>query len=81
LAIPLLAVRLAMAIGCGWFVLKSADVWKYFYLIPARDLWGVAVWAAALFGDTVEWRDRCLRLDKEGRIIAVEKRDRAGPLL
>jgi ceramide glucosyltransferase len=81
LAIPLLAVRLAMAIGCGWFVLKSADVWKYFYLIPARDLWGVAVWAAALFGETVEWRDRRLRLDKEGRIIAAEKRDRAGPLL
>jgi ceramide glucosyltransferase len=81
LAIPLLAVRLAMAIACGWFVLKSADVWKYFYLIPVRDLWGVAVWAAALFGDTVEWRDRRLRLDKEGRIVGMETRDREEPLL
>jgi ceramide glucosyltransferase len=74
LAIPLLAVRLAMAVTCGWFVLKSADVWKFFYLIPARDLWGVAIWAAALFGHTVEWRDRRLRLDKEGRIVAVDAR-------
>jgi len=81
LAIPLLAVRLAMAVACGWFVLKSADVWKYFYLIPVRDLWGVAVWAAALFGDTVEWRDRRLRLDREGRIIAIDARDRTKPLL
>ena len=81
LAIPLLAVRLAMAIACGWFVLKSADVWKYFYLIPVRDLWGVAVWATALFGDTVEWRDRRLRLDGEGRIIAVHTRDPTRPLL
>jgi len=68
LAIPLLAMRLAMAITCGWFVLKSADVWKYFYWIPARDLWGVAVWTAGLFGETVEWRGWRLRLDREGKI-------------
>ena len=40
LAILLILARLAMAIGCGWFVLRSADVWKYFYAIPLRDLWG-----------------------------------------
>lgn len=74
LAIPLLAVRLAMAMACGWFVLKSPDVWKYFYAIPVRDLWGVAIWAVALFGDTVEWRGRRLGLDKEGRILAPKER-------
>ncbi len=57
-----------MAIGCGWFVLGSSDVWKYFYAIPLRDLWGAGVWAAGLFGNTVEWRGRRLRLDREGRI-------------
>jgi len=72
-AVPLLAIRLAMAITCGWWVLRSADVWKYFYLIPLRDLWGVAVWAAGLFGNTVEWRGRKLRLDAKGRIVAVER--------
>jgi hypothetical protein len=42
---------------------------RYFYLIPLRDLWGVAVWFRGLFGDTVEWRDRRLRLDRQGRIL------------
>jgi ceramide glucosyltransferase len=73
LAAPLLAIRYTMAITCGWFVLRSPDVWKYFYLIPLRDLWGVAIWAAGLFGDMVEWRGRRLRLDSEGRIIAADE--------
>jgi len=68
-AAGLLAVRLAMAITAGWFVLGSADVLRYCYLIPIRDLWGVAVWIAALFGNTVAWRDRRLKLDPNGRII------------
>ena len=67
-AASLFAIRVAMAFTSGWFVLASADVWKYCYAIPVRDLWGVAVWAAGLFGDTVEWRGRRLHLDKEGRI-------------
>jgi ceramide glucosyltransferase len=74
LALPLLAIRLAMAVTCGWFVLRSPAVWKYFPLIPLRDLWGVAVWATALFGNTVVWRGRKLRLDAEGRIVAEEPR-------
>jgi ceramide glucosyltransferase len=69
-ALALLAIRLAMAIACGWFVLRSADVWKYCYAIPLRDLWGVAVWAAGLAGNTVEWRGKRLRLDRAGRIVS-----------
>ena len=76
LAVPLMAIRLAMAITSGWFVLRSAGVLKYFYAIPLRDLWGVAVWAAGLFGDKVEWRRRTLRLDSEGRIVGTAERDR-----
>lgn len=68
-ALALLAIRLAMAITSGWFVLRSSDVWKYFYVIPLRDLSGLAVWAAGLFGRTVEWRGRRLLLDREGRIL------------
>lgn len=74
MALALLAIRFAMAITCGWFVLKSADVWKYWYLIPLRDIWGVAIWATGLFGDTVEWRGRRLKLDREGKIIAANER-------
>ena len=68
-ALGLLTIRFAMALGCGGSVLGSADVWKYFYLIPLRDLGGAAVWAAGLFGNTVEWRGRRLRLNREGKIV------------
>ncbi|HLK17964.1 MAG TPA: bacteriohopanetetrol glucosamine biosynthesis glycosyltransferase HpnI [Bryobacteraceae bacterium] len=68
-ALVLLAARFAMAITAGWFVLRSPDVLKHFYLIPFRDLWGVGIWAAGLFGDTVEWRGRRLKLTADGKII------------
>jgi ceramide glucosyltransferase len=70
IALPLLAIRLAMAIICGWFLLGAADVWKYCYAVPVRDLWGVAVWGAGLFGRTVIWRDQKLTLDADGKIVS-----------
>jgi len=68
-ALALLAVRLAAALTGGWLVLRSPEAVRYLWLAPVRDLWGVAVWAAALFGHTVEWRGRRLRLDSQGRIL------------
>ncbi len=64
----LLAIRLSMAIMGGWFVIRSRDVLPYFWLVPARDLYGVAVWVAGLFGNTVEWGGRKLHIDSSGRI-------------
>jgi len=68
-ALPLLAIRLAMAITCAWFLLGASDVWKYCYAIPLRDLLGVAVWGAGLGGHAVVWRDQKLELDGEGKIV------------
>ncbi len=67
-AAALLAVRMIAATEAGWFVLGSRDVLRLWLLIPLRDLYGMAVWCAGLFGRTVEWRGRILRLDSEGRI-------------
>ena len=39
-----------------------------FMLIPARDLWGFAIWICGLFGDTVEWRGIKLKLTRDGKI-------------
>lgn len=36
--------------------------------IPLRDLFGFAVWAAGVFGNTVEWRGTRFRLHSDGRI-------------
>lgn len=70
IALTLLAIRFAMSIVSGWLLLGSADVLKYFYAIPVRDLCGVAVWAAGLFKNEVVWRDQRLTLDAQGKIVA-----------
>jgi len=69
LAVVLLALRMAMAIVSGWFVMRSRDVLRLFWAIPLRDLFGVAVWAVGSFGNTVMWRGKRLRLDRDGRIV------------
>lgn len=69
IAVGLLAVRMAMAIAAGWFVLRSRDVLRLFWAIPLRDLFGAAVWIAALGGNTVVWRGKRLSIDRHGRIV------------
>jgi len=81
IAAAVLAARMLTATVAGWFVMRSRDVLRLWFLIPARDLFGVAVWAAALVGRSVVWRGETLRLDAGGRIAAreaVQKGFRAG---
>jgi ceramide glucosyltransferase len=70
-AVFAMAVRMATALITGLAVLGDRQLLRYWFLIPVRDLWGFAVWVAALAGDTVEWRGRKLRLRKDGRISAA----------
>lgn len=68
LAAATLAARMLMAGIAGGAVLRSADTWKLWPLIPLRDLFGAAVWLTGLFGKSVLWRGRRLRLSPDGRI-------------
>jgi len=68
-ALAVLAARMLMALVSGWMVMRSRDVLRLWFLIPLRDLFGAAVWAAGLFGNTVVWRGQKLKLDKQGRIV------------
>jgi ceramide glucosyltransferase len=68
LGAELLLIRLVMAFASGWGVLRSRDVLYLWWLVPARDLFGFAVWFVGLFGDSVVWRGQRLRLDRDGRI-------------
>jgi len=64
----LLAVRMLSALAASRAIgmqLRPADV----PAIPARDLWGVAVWAAGLAGSRVVWRGRHLQINREGKIV------------
>jgi ceramide glucosyltransferase len=64
----LLALRYAMGLIAGVGVLRCGITARMWPLIPLRDLWGTAVWAAGLVGNRVVWRDRRLRLTPDGRI-------------
>jgi len=63
-----LALRMIAGVWIGAVVLQDRNVARRFWLIPFRDLLGVAVWAAGLFGNTVQWRGRKLRLRADGKI-------------
>jgi len=68
IALAVLATRMLMALESGWMVMRSRDVLRLWFLIPLRDLFGAAVWAAGLFGNKVVWRKQTLHLSKQGRI-------------
>ena len=68
IALAVLAARMLMALESGWMVMRSRDVLRLWFLIPLRDLFGAAVWAVALFGNSVIWRGQRLRLRRDGRI-------------
>jgi ceramide glucosyltransferase len=44
------------------------------WLIPFRDLFGFAVWLVGAFGSTAHWRDRELRLQRDGRIARGDRK-------
>lgn len=68
IALALLAARWLMAIESGWFLMRSRDVLRLWWAIPLRDCFAFAVWVGGLFGNTVVWRGRRLRIDRDGRI-------------
>jgi hypothetical protein len=42
-------------------------------MAAAKDLLGVAVWVAAIFGNTVHWRGIDYLVDREGRLTSLPK--------
>jgi len=68
MALALLVSRMVMGLAGGVGVLRCPITRRYWPLIPFRDLWGTAVWVTGLVGNTVQWRDRRLRLLPGGRI-------------
>ncbi len=66
--IAALALRMTAGVVTAAAVLDDRRILLDFWLIPLRDLWGVAVWAAGLAGDRVEWRGQQLQLSRDGKI-------------
>ena len=66
--IAALALRIAAGFLVGGVLLQDKIIWRWFWLMPIRDLFGFAVWLGGCFGSTVYWRGRKLRLRRDGRI-------------
>lgn len=64
----LLIARLVSAWLSGALVLRSAQTTALCWLAPLWDLYAFCVWMASYAGKQVRWRDRVLRVDREGRI-------------
>ncbi|MCU1260021.1 MAG: glycosyl transferase, family 2 [Bryobacterales bacterium] len=50
-------------------VVKARDV--AWYLVPFRDLFETAIWAAGMFGNHVEWRGEKLKLRRDGTLARL----------
>jgi ceramide glucosyltransferase len=64
-----MALRMLAGVWVGKGILRDPEVLRNAWMIPFRDLFGFAVWAAGLNGHTVQWRDRLLELQPDGRIL------------
>ncbi|MBV8675400.1 MAG: bacteriohopanetetrol glucosamine biosynthesis glycosyltransferase HpnI [Acidobacteriaceae bacterium] len=63
LSLALLA-RVTVALGVGIGILNDWQVMRDLWLIPVRDLTGLAVWVWSFAGNTVTWRGETFRLEK-----------------
>ncbi len=71
-----LGIRMIAGVLAGAAILHDRGVLRRFWLIPVRDLFGFAVWAAGAFGNRVQWRDRSLLLGPGG--VIQTKTDKTG---
>jgi ceramide glucosyltransferase len=61
--------RLIMGWVVGVQILNDPSAKKFLWLIPLRDFISFAIWCYSLFGSTIEWRGRRLKLNKQGKLV------------
>jgi ceramide glucosyltransferase len=64
----LFTLRIAAALASGWLVLHVRRTPFWALLAPFWDLYAFAVWLASYASREVRWRDRRLRIRRDGRL-------------
>lgn len=67
-AILLVLLRILSALITGGWVLRSGLAVLLCWLAPVWDHFAFCVWVASYAGREVRWRDRVLKIDRQGRI-------------
>jgi ceramide glucosyltransferase len=63
------AIRLATAACVLWFALADREGLRALWLLPVRDIFGLASWALALTKRDFIWRGNRFGLERDGRIV------------
>ncbi len=67
-AVVCLLVRMLAALDLQSRLTGARAHWKYWWLVPVKDLLQVALWAAAFLGNHVEWRGERYRPRRDGTL-------------
>jgi ceramide glucosyltransferase len=63
-----LAIRAVAARAVSWGVLRARLQW---WLLPLEDVAAFCFWVAGFFGNTIVWRGRKYKLQKDGRFKLI----------
>lgn len=65
-----LPVRMFVALNLQEKLTGSLLHYRYFWLIPIKDILGAAIWLLSFLGNTVEWRGQVYRVQRGGKLEA-----------
>ncbi len=74
LAVALYALRMLCGLLIARLVMRDFASVRLWWWMPARDLFGFAVWLSGLSGSRVEWRGQRMKIDASGRILTNNTR-------
>ena len=72
-----LLLRALAAMVLEWRLTRKTAKWESAWLVLAKDLLQVAIWAGAFLGNTIEWRGERMRLLPDGDLVNVSRMDSA----
>ena len=74
-AVALLVSRVVIAQDLQRRFLESRQKIAPAWLVPVKDLLQAVIWAAAFFGNKIEWRGQKMRLRRNGELEAIGQRN------
>ena len=66
-----LPVRIQAALKLQQWLTRNAQHYTYFWLVPVKDLFNVAIWALAFIGNKIEWRGEKFRVLPDGKLEKI----------